>query len=220
MAVRIALVGDRDERVVAHRAIEAALRQHPVQFEWRHTSTLDSVMGYDGVWCVPASPYANEGAALAAIRTARETGIPFLGTCGGFQHAVLEFARNVLGWTDAGHEETATAGSRMVIAQLSCPLVEVERKVRLSPDSLLGRAYGASEIVVGYHCNYGLNAECVAALEHAGMRMTAWDEEGAVRGCELAGHPFFTATLFQPERAALRGGAVPIVDAFVKACPG
>jgi CTP synthase (UTP-ammonia lyase) len=41
--------------------------------------------------------------ALAAIRHARERRLPFLGTCAGFQHAVVEYARNVLGWLDADH---------------------------------------------------------------------------------------------------------------------
>lgn len=65
---------------------------------------------------------ALEGA-LIAIRYARENSIPFLGTCGGFQHAILEYARNVLGWSDAAHAETDTTG-RMVIAPLTCSLVE------------------------------------------------------------------------------------------------
>ena len=44
--------------------------------------------GYDAIWCVPGSPYASMAGALAAIRFAREQGVPFLGTCGGFQHAL------------------------------------------------------------------------------------------------------------------------------------
>jgi len=61
------------------------------------------------IWCVPGSPYANESAVIGAIRWARESGIPFLGTCGGFQHAVLEFARNVMGLSAAEHAATAAA---------------------------------------------------------------------------------------------------------------
>ena len=102
MRVRIALVGDYNPDAIAHRAIPTALDRAAranstlLEFEWKHTSTLGPLSGYNGVWCVPASPYANEAAAIDAIRWARERSIPFLGTCGGFQHAVLEFARNVL----------------------------------------------------------------------------------------------------------------------------
>jgi CTP synthase (UTP-ammonia lyase) len=49
------------------------------------------------------------------------------------------------------------------------------------------------------------------------MRVTATDEEGGVRAVELAGHPFFVATLYQPERSAFGGRAHPLVRAFVRA---
>jgi CTP synthase (UTP-ammonia lyase) len=48
--------------------------------------------------------------------------------------------------------------------------------------------------------------------------VTGRDPEGGVRVLELDGHPFFVATLFQPERAALRGEAPPLAVAFVRAC--
>src|SRR4051794_23605515 len=89
----VALVGDFDLSVVAHQAIPLALRLAGeaagvnVVPTWVHTAALGrdgvgSLGQFDGVWCVPASPYADTGAALAAIRLARESGRPFLGTCG------------------------------------------------------------------------------------------------------------------------------------------
>ena len=106
--VHISLIGDFDANVTAHRAIPDALNRAgdelgvEVRFTWRHTATLglnpeQTLAATSGIWCVPASPYANTDAALAAIRFARESPRPFLGTCGGFQHALLEYARNVLG---------------------------------------------------------------------------------------------------------------------------
>jgi len=73
----------------------------------RHPQHHLRAAGFDGFWCVPASPYRDIDGALRAIRFAREQRRPFLGTCGGFQHAVLEYARNVLGWADAEHGELA-----------------------------------------------------------------------------------------------------------------
>jgi CTP synthase (UTP-ammonia lyase) len=49
------------------------------------------------------------------------------------------------------------------------------------------------------------------------LQITARDEDDEVRAIELDGHPFFVATLFQPERAALRGRLPPLVGAFVRA---
>ena len=217
------MVGDRDLSVTAHRAIEAALSALPgVAFEWLHTASLQAsaiAQNHDAVWCVPASPYANEDAALAAIEVARTRGIPFLGTCGGFQHAIVEFARNVLGWRDAAHAETAgDEGRRLVIRRLSCSLVEVEQPVLLNAASRLRQIHNGAETVnAGYRCNYGLDPSITGALATAGLRAAATDTLGEPRAVELDGHPFFIATLWQPERAALAGQPVPLAAALAQA---
>jgi CTP synthase (UTP-ammonia lyase) len=228
MRVRIALVGDYDPGVTAHRAIPLALSRAAlsnsamVDFDWRHTSlkhvsTLDSLAGYHGVWCVPASPYANESTAIRAIRWARENGVPFLGTCGGFQHAVLEFARNVMGLSGAQHAETAPDGDCLLISRLPCSLVEVEHAVFAVPGTRLAEWCGTAEMRVGYRCNFGLNCRFEKDLEAAGLRISARDAAGEPRAIELSDHPFFVGTLFQPERLALKGENSPVVNAFVKA---
>src|SRR5207302_808902 len=118
-----------------HQAIPAALRLAAdragriVEPVCVGTATLGAdvpgqLAAFDGIWCVPASPYANTAGALEAIRFARESGRPYLGTCGGFQHALLEFARNVLGLADADHAETRPDAALPLVAPLSCPLVE------------------------------------------------------------------------------------------------
>ena len=227
---RIALVGDYDPSVTAHQAIpiaiELAARHHGrnVDGEWIHTSKISDpekmFAGYDGVWCVPASPYANTQGALDAIRAARERGIPFLGTCGGFQHAVLEYARNVQGWTDADHAELNPNAVAPLIALLKCSLVEKEAEIRLAEGSLILRSYGCQRIVEGYRCSYGVNPEYTDRLFDGALRPTAWDKDGEVRAAELVGHPFFVGTLFQPERKALKGELPPLVRDFVAAVIG
>jgi CTP synthase (UTP-ammonia lyase) len=226
--IRIGLIGDRDDSVVAHQAIPRALAlvaaSLGVEIEpvWLATSTLAKrfkrdVPACDGLWCVPASPYADAKAAIRAIRFAREHARPFLGTCGGFQHAMLEYAESVLGVENPAHAEMSPGASDPVISALSCALVEATGAVRFAPDSRLARAYGDERAVEGYHCSYGLSASYTRRLVDGPLRATCWDDAGDVRGVELAGHPFFVATLFQPERAALREIAPPIVRAFVEA---
>ena len=101
--LRIALVGDYNPDVIAHQAIPlaiddaAAVLDLTADYDWLATTELTSpedLVGYDAIWLVPASPYKNTAAAFIAARYARENGIPFLGTCGGFQHALIEYARN------------------------------------------------------------------------------------------------------------------------------
>jgi CTP synthase (UTP-ammonia lyase) len=155
--------------------------------------------------------------ALLAIRHARERHVPFLGTCGGFQHAVIEYAHNVLGWGDATHAETTPEAARNVISPLSCALLDVEGRVRFLPGTKLEAAYGVTEIAAEYMCRFGLNPEFKSALVSGPLREAASDDAGDLRAVELDGHPFFVGTLFQPERAALKGRPVPIVAAFLEA---
>ena len=226
--VRIGLIGDRNPDVTAHRAIPLALELAgaalgaEVAVTWFGTDAIEgrvpeSLGHCDGIWCVPASPYRSEAGALSAIRYARETGRPFLGTCGGFQHALLEYARNVLGMTTAAHAETDPDAAELVITPLACELVEQRGTVILESGSRLEALHGATEIAETYHCRYGLSPAYQAKLAGSALRVVARDAAGEVRAMELRGHPFFCVTLYQPERAALAGHAHPLVNAFVAA---
>ncbi|VVO70973.1 CTP synthase [Pseudomonas fluorescens] len=226
-AISIALIGDYDPQVTAHQAIPMALglvaehlHRH-VQFEWLATDQIHAdtpFNRFDGFWCVPASPYRSEAGALRAIRFAREQQRPFLGTCGGFQHAVLEFSRNVLGWTDAEHGETSPDSERAVLTPLTCSLVEAVDSIHLLPGSLIAEAYETSEIHEGYRCRFGVNPQFEAQLLEHQLQAVGHDSAGDLRAIELKNHPFFVATLFQPERAALKGQMPPLIRAFIEAC--
>lgn len=226
-AVTIGLIGDHDPGVTAHRAIPLALElagaRHgmAVSSEWIATDTLaggvSALALCDGIWCVPASPYRSEAGALRGIRFARESRRPFLGTCGGFQHAVLEYARNSMGLTDAAHAETEPGAHEPVIAPLSCELVEASGSVVFTARSRLAVTYAAAQAVETYHCRYGLNPEFERRLWAGPLRVVARDTGGEVRAMELIDHPFFVLTLYQPERSALAGKAHPLVNAFVAA---
>jgi CTP synthase (UTP-ammonia lyase) len=225
-SLQIGLIGDRNDDVVAHRAIPLALRMaadacgveiEPVWVLTEQVGDGAALAEFDGIWCVPASPYRSMEGALTAIRVARERHVPFLGTCGGFQHTVIEYARNVLGWTDAEHAETSPEAQRQVIVPLLCSLVEVADAVQLTAGSRLAKAYGATSIIEGYHCNYGLSPDFRQVLDKGPLQINAVDDANDVRGIELNDHPFFVATLFQPERGALQGRLPPAVHAFVQA---
>ena len=224
---RLALIGDYDAKKTAHIAIPPALERarqatHTnLDWEWIGTDRVfdpaETLAGFAGIWLAPGSPYVGMDGALAAVRHAREHDLPFLGTCGGFQHAVLEFARNVLGLTAADHAETASNDECLVISRLSCSLVEVEEPVVATPGSRLSALYGTEENHFGYHCNFGFNPAFERAFSAAGMQVSARDKSGEVRAMELDSHPFFIGTLFQPERLALQHKNSPLVDAFIQA---
>jgi CTP synthase (UTP-ammonia lyase) len=219
----IALVGDRSPSVRAHARIplllDALRRREDLVLDpyWVPSeAAAGGLDGFDGIWVVPGSPYRDREGALAAVRTARERGIPFLGTCGGFQHAVLELARDVCGIAGAGHAEYGE-GPEPVIVELECSLVGHEGAIRYAPGSLMQRIMGVDRSVERYHCSYGLDPRYLATLEAGGVRFTAHDEDGAARALELDGHPFFLGTLFQPELAGDGTRAHPVIRAFAAA---
>ena len=74
---------------------------------------------FDALWIVPGTPYRDDRPVFAAIERARREGVPILGTCGGFQHMVVEFARNAAGIADAGHAESEPDAGALVIAPLA-----------------------------------------------------------------------------------------------------
>jgi CTP synthase (UTP-ammonia lyase) len=228
--IRIALIGDYNSAVTAHVAIPPALELAAkaldvyVEPTWIHTSKLTgnqevrSLLRYHGIWCVPASPYVNTDGAISAISLARTQEIPFLGTCAGFQHALIEYFSNVIGSNDVAHAELNPRAEHPLISKLSCSLVEVVGTIRLTPGALAERLYGKDIIEEGYRCNYGLNPEFAEALEkRTDLLIEGRDDAGDVRIIRLKDHPFFLATLFQPERSSLKGLVHPLICEFVSA---
>jgi CTP synthase (UTP-ammonia lyase) len=225
--IRIGLIGDRDDSVVAHRAIPLALERASastgvaIELDWIHTTALAAdparAAACDGIWCIPASPYASGVAALGAIRAAREDGTPFLGTCGGYQYALVEFARDVLGLEEAALAEEDPDAALLLIGRLSCDLVEVTGRIRAIPGSRFAAICGGDWREEGYHCRFGLDRAHAARFGTSALRIVAEDEAGDPRAFELEGHPFFFGTAFQPERSALDGRDHPLIAAFVRA---
>jgi CTP synthase (UTP-ammonia lyase) len=225
---RLAIVGDYDAAMYTHRAIDDALghvrelREHALEWSWLDTTSLARdaearLTNLDAIWLAPASPYRSLEGALAACRVARVRGLPFLGVCGGFQHAVLEFARNVAGITDAEHAESNPEARTPVIAPLACSLIEKSGAVFLDPTCRTAAIYGRWRIVERYHCSYGINPAFREVIERAGLHVVGEDDHGDARVLELQGHPFFIATLFQPQLSSSSGAPAPLVRALVDA---
>jgi CTP synthase (UTP-ammonia lyase) len=226
--IRVVLVGDYNNEVLAHDAIPKALalaaKKLAIDFthEWLPTHEITSTRSLtsirpSAIWCVPGSPYRNMDGALTAIRYARESDLPFLGTCGGFQHALIEYARNVLRIADADHTESNSKAKTPLISKLTCALVNKSETIRVVPTTRLAAIYGSEQVTEPYQCSYGLNPDFRKQFESsATLRFAAFSGE-QVRAFELADHRFFVGTLFQPERSALRGEVHPLIEAFVKA---
>jgi CTP synthase (UTP-ammonia lyase) len=187
--------------------------------EWISTERIDiaALAEYSAIWIGPGSPYKNLQKTLDAIRYARENRVPCLGTCGGFQHMLIEYARNVLGYEDAQHAEYDPYASNLFISALACSLAGHEMHIKLAPDSRVATCYGDVQVVEQYYCNFGVNPRVVPLLANGQMRVGGTDEEGAIRVLELPGHPFFIATLYVPQTRSRLGTPHPLVTSFVEA---
>jgi CTP synthase (UTP-ammonia lyase) len=224
--IRVALVGDFSQEVTAHKAINECFRlakkSQPMEPSWIRTDTIipgdeSQLAPFQGIWCVPASPYLSTEGALWAIQYARTYQVPFLGTCGGYQHALLEFARNILNLKKAGHTELDSSTKMPLLDRMQCPLVEKAQTV-LVTDPEFSRLYGAGSGLEKFHCRYGLNAEFEHLFTPTPLRIAARSEDGQARAFMLAEHLFFVGTQFQPERLALANSIHPLVSSFFGAC--
>jgi CTP synthase (UTP-ammonia lyase) len=211
----VALLGDRSAHR-SHRELDALRPALPVETEWVPTDSRFDVTSYDGVWLVPGSPYADDAAVLRALTVVRESGTPFLGTCGGMQYAVLEYAASVLG-ERATHEEADGASDDNVVTALACSLQGEERLVTPVPGTRF--ASWVPEPFVGTHfCSYAPTPSAVHRLQRAGVVVAATAPDAGAELLEFPDHPFYVTSMFQPHVGALAGEPVhPLVTAFLDA---
>jgi len=224
MRASIAILGEYSPVFEPHICTDAAIAHSNVALgldvatEWVSTDDVDSSLfgKHSGIWIAPGSPYKNMAKTLGAIQHARENGVPCFGTCGGFQHMVIEYARNVLGFRDAQHAEYDPYASDLFISELVCSLAGREMHLRLVPGSQVASIYGETTAVERYYCNFGVHPDRVAVLRSGPLRIVGSDAEGEVRVVELPGHPFFVGTLYVPQARSTPTTPHPLVSAFLR----
>lgn len=221
MSVRIAIVGDENNALPSHREVNAvrSMLGEDVDTAWLPTDGpwAGDLTGFNGIWLVPGSPYADDSAAYAAVTWGRERDVPFLGTCGGLQYAVVEYFRNVLGVPEASHAESDGIGVGNVVARLACSLYGEERLVRPVPGTRFATLVGDAPFVGMHYCNYGPGPREVDRLVEGGMVIEATAEDAGAEVLELPDNRFFMLSLFQPQIGALAGKPLhPLLGEFVR----
>jgi CTP synthase (UTP-ammonia lyase) len=239
--VRIGILGDFNAGFRSHQATEASL-QHAaskldlqVESQWLPTPSLTDpgagkiLESYDGLWAAPGSPYKSFDGMLKGIEFARSRDWPFLGTCGGFQYALIEFARNVLGIEDADSAENQSASKNIIIYPVACAVPDrhgdapklsgTSPEIRLRPGSYLQSFYGKDKETATeeFFCNFEVNPDYEWCAMEAGFPVVARGALGEIRAIESPARRFFLATLFQPQISSAADKPHPIVVAFVQA---
>ena len=221
MPVRIALVGDENDAYPSHREINAVRSRlgDDVDAQWLPTDgdRVGALGRFNGIWLTPGSPYADDGVAYGAVRWARERDVPFLGTCGGLQYAVIEYFRNVLEVPGASHAESDGVDGSNVVRALACSLHGGERIVRPIAGTRFSRLLNGEPFVGMHYCNYGPGQEALERLVDGGMLIEATAEDADAEVIELPTNRFFMLSLFQPQIGALAGKPVhPLLREFVR----
>lgn len=224
--LNVCVVGDFDAEFPPHVATNEAIGHSAaalgldVTIDWLGTQSLERdltrVEAADAVWCAPGSPYRSLLGALSALRYTRENDVPTLGTCGGCQHIIIEYARNVLGFEDAQHAEYDPYASRLFVSSLTCSLAGRTMPVNLSAGSAVAAFYGTARVEEQYYCNFGLDPTYWDVLDGGGLRVTGVDDDVEARVFELATHPFYVATLFVPQNRSTEAEPHPLVTGFLR----
>ncbi len=229
MTARIAILGDFNPAYSTHLALNEsvshcnALMETPITCDWISTEIFspEAVFNgtYSGLWIAPGSPYRNMEKVLEAIRYSRTHNIPTFGNCGGFQHMLIEIARNCCGIANADHEETNANAEELVIAKLSCSLVGQEEEISIpEANTMLFEILRADKLIGKYFCSYGVNEKYNDDFTKAGCRFTAFSPDGNIRAFELTSHSFFLGTLFQPALNSSVTQPDPLIAAFFRKC--
>jgi len=237
MHLKIGIIGDFNSGLRSHQATNDALRHAAdamhvnVSANWVPTPTLatgnakELLAPQDAVWASAGSPYESMDGMLAGIEFARRYGVPFLGTCGGFQYTLIEYARHILGWADADTDEN-NPSAHPIITPVACPVPERRagapklsgvRRLSLKPGTVLAGIYNCLIANEEYFCNFEVNEKYVTDFHQHGLTASAFGEQGELRAVECRTHPFFVATLFQPQLGSVEGDPHPVVSAFLRA---
>jgi CTP synthase len=238
--VRVGIVGKYVELRDSYISISEALfhagawESIDVDIEW--ISAEDLISGdargqlgdLDGIVIPGGFGHRGVEGKLEAVEYARTNGIPYFGLCLGLQCAVIEFARNVLGWKGANTTENDPDTIYPVIALLE-EQVEVTQKggtmrlgtyeSELAQESISRRCYGRDTIVERHRHRYEFNPVFRDRLEAAGLRVTGTSANGKLAEIvELKGHPWFVAVQFHPEFTSRFLSPHPLFRGFLKSC--
>lgn len=237
--VRIALVGKYVELQDAYKSISESfihagaelsckVKVSYINSEYLEDDNIDEKLsGHTGILVAPGFGTRGIDGKLRAVRYAREKKIPFMGICLGMQCAVVEFARNVLGYKDAHSVEIDPTTSHPVIN-----MMEEQKNIanmggtmrlgaypcRLVEGSKAREIYGTEMISERHRHRYEFNSEYLEEFKKAGMVATGINpESGLVEIVEIPEHPYFVASQFHPEYKSTVMHPHPLFVAFVNA---
>ena len=237
--VNIGLVGKYVELKDAYKSISESFihagvaNNCAVNVRWIHSEKLtkhntEAELGdLDGILVAPGFGTRGISGKIEAVRFARENKVPFFGICLGMQCAVIEFARHVLGWTEAHTTEIAEDSPHPVISMMAeqksiSNMGGTMRlgayKCHLKPGSHAAAAYNSELISERHRHRFEFNNAYLTNFEEAGMIPTGKNPDtGLVEIIEIPNHPWFVGAQFHPEYKSTVARPHPLFTAFINA---
>lgn len=237
--VKIGLIGKYVELKDSYKSISESfihagvVSKCSVEVKWIHSEKLtdeniaEKLGDLDGILVAPGFGSRGISGKIQAIKYARENNVPFFGICLGMQCAVIEFARNILGWTDAHSTEIAEDSRYPVIDIMDEQKKQSKKggtmrlgayKCQLKSNSKAYLAYNTEIINERHRHRYEFNNSYLEQFENAGMIATGKNPEtGLIEIIELPDHPWFVGTQFHPEYKSTVANPHPLFVAFIKA---
>jgi CTP synthase len=237
--VRIGLIGKYVELRDSYKSIAEAFihaganLETEVDLVWIHSETIternvaEKLGDLNGILVAPGFGWRGIDGKIASIQYVRENNIPFFGICLGMQCAVIEFARNVIGLTDAHSTEIKEYTDEPVIDLMSEQkhVTNLGGTMRLgaypcdlTPGSKAAAAYGVASIEERHRHRYEFNNAYLQRFEEAGMSATGLNpDSGLVEVVEIPSHPYFVASQFHPEYASTVVVPHPLFLSFIAA---
>jgi len=237
--IKIGLIGKYIELQDAYKSIleafihAGALNQCKVQIVNIHSEFIteenvnEKLSELDGLLVAPGFGARGVEGKILAVKFAREKKMPFFGICLGMQMAVIEYARNVLGWPAAHSTEMDAHTAFPVIA-----LMEEQKKVKkkggtmrlgaypctILEGSLAHKIYNSTDISERHRHRWEFNNNYIKDFENAGMIPSGKNPQtGLVEIMELANHPFFIGVQYHPELKSTVEIPHPLFVNFVQA---
>jgi CTP synthase len=237
--VRICLVGKYVELKDAYKSIQESFIHAGVANQCKvHVQSIQSenlnesnaaekLKGFDGILVAPGFGHRGIEGKIEAIRYARENKIPFLGICLGMQCAVIEFARNVLGYSGAHSTEMDPDTPYPVIDMMEEQKTIKEKggtmrlgvyKCKIKEGSKVSEIYTESEVKERHRHRYEFNNLYLEEFEKAGMESAGINpKRDLVEIMELKDHPWFIGVQFHPEYRSTVDCPHPLFVNFIKA---
>lgn len=186
--------------------------------------SINTLSEYDGILVPGGFGVRGTEGKIAAIQYARENNIPYLGLCLGMQTAVIEFARNVLGYGDANSSELAVTGHPVIdllpeqenVVDMGATMRLGDYEAEITPGSIAHELYGADRIIERHRHRYEVNPGFIEEMEAKGMKFTGRNRN-RMEIAEIPDHKFFFSTQFHPEFKSRPNRPSPPFLGFVKA---